>query len=466
MKFLLSQCELLKFKTGVKSRFRIQKLFLMAFILADVLYCTTSIPSVRPERVPEKVTGRPWFSLSYWENSDFKSRSRKQSVTSVILHNTGSRSNQEYFRETKKEGYGFHFFVDAKGRTFGVSSPETAVFRLVSKMDEGTLHLSFEGTKESVLSNKVQMKALADLLRYIIMEYKVQKDNFDVAGKKGIFTHFQAKKRYGNFTDMDECGLEDVLSALLEKVDGDYFAETEWKDRFSKDWVFRKEKLGKQKTISPAQPVVRKGRGLTVQENLKLPSLEKNEKGKTPEKYRLVYNFRQKISPVCTVLHFTAISDYQISQRVLEQRGLSATIMVDKDGKAYQLLDYLDDLAQAATGTNDRCIQIEIVGKNTEELLANEFQTEKVVSLVKEISNLYDIPLNNQRIEEFRGVYSHTQAKKKFGGSVALIGKDFDPGEEYMKKVLEKAGGKFYAEEDWYGRKSEDWIIYYGDFQP
>ncbi|HMV80138.1 MAG TPA: N-acetylmuramoyl-L-alanine amidase [Leptospiraceae bacterium] len=466
MNFILSRNETLKSGEAAGYGFRIKNLLMLAFILADVLYCTTSIPSVRPEKVPEKVTGRPWFNISYWENSDFKSRTRKLSVSSVILHNTGSRSNQEYFRETGKEGYGFHFFVDAKGRTFGSSSPETAVFKLVSKMDEGALHLSYEGTKESVLANKVQMKALSDLLRYIIMEYKLQKDNFDVAGKKGIFTHFQAKKRYGNFTDMDECGIEDVLSALLEKVDGDYFAETEWKDRFNKDWIFRKEKLGKQKPMAPAQPVVRKGRGLTSQENLKLPSLEKNEKGKTPEKFRLVYNFRQKIQPVCTVLHFTAISDYQISQRVLEQRGLSATIMVDKDGKAYQLLDHLDDLAQAATGTNDKCIQIEIVGKNTEELLANEFQTEKVVSLVKEISSLYDIPLNNRRIEEFKGVYSHTQAKKKFGGSVALIGKDFDPGEEYMKKVLEKAGGKFYAEEDWYDRKSEDWIIYYGDFQP
>ena len=52
--------------------------------------------------------------------------------------------------------------------------------------------------------------------------------------------------------------------------------------------------------------------------------------------------------------------------------------MVDKDAKAYQLLDSLDDMAQAATGTNQNCIQIEIVGKNMDELLSNDKQTQKV----------------------------------------------------------------------------------------
>jgi hypothetical protein len=35
-----------------------------------------------------------------------------------------------------------------------------------------------------------------------------------------------------------------------------------------------------------------------------------------------------------------------------------------------------------------------------------------------------------------------------------------------MKKVIEATGSKYYNEEDWYDRKSEDWIILYGDFQP
>lgn len=69
-------------------------------------------------------------------------------------------------------------------------------------------------------------------------------------------------------------------------------------------------------------------------------------------------------------------------------------------------------MAAAAAGTNSNCFQVEIVGKDTEMLLANKEQTKAVVRLVKELSEKYKIPLNNERIESLRGVYSHTQAKK------------------------------------------------------
>lgn len=99
-------------------------------------------------------------------------------------------------------------------------------------------------------------------------------------------------------------------------------------------------------------------------------------------------------------------------------------------------------------------------------LLANQEQTKAVVRLVKELSEKYKIPLNNERIESLRGVYSHTQAKKKWGGSIYLDGKDFDPGESYMKEVLEQAGGTYYPEENWFDRQSENWILLFTDFQP
>ena len=54
-------------------------------------------------------------------------------------------------------------------------------------------------------------------------------------------------------------------------------------------------------------------------------------------------------------------------------------------------------MAQAATGTNQNCIQIEIVGKNLDELLANEKQTEKVSRLVRELADKYNVPAEQSK---------------------------------------------------------------------
>lgn len=166
------------------------------------------------------------------------------------------------------------------------------------------------------------------------------------------------------------------------------------------------------------------------------------------------------------MLHYTAIPDYQKTLEVLEKRNLSATFLADKDGKVYQLLDSILDVAAAAAGTNSNCFQVEIVGKDTEMLLANREQTKAVVRLVKELSEKYKIPLTNERVESLRGVYSHTQAKKKWGGSIYLDGKDYDPGEPYMKEILDQVGGTFYPEENWFERRSDDWILLFTLFQP
>jgi N-acetylmuramoyl-L-alanine amidase len=261
---------------------------------------------------------------------------------------------------------------------------------------------------------------------------------------------------------MRDCGGEKVLSKILMGLSGTYSSEPEWKDRFSKEWTFRKED---PKSNRPREEFTH-GRGITISPISILENVEKDSSGVVPEEFRVKYTFDQKMDPTCIVLHYTAISDFKQSLKVLEDRRVSANIMVDKNGKAYQLLDSLNHTARAAGGTNSACIQIEIIGKNTEELLNNEVQTQKVIALVKEISKIFNIPINNEKIESLKGVYSHTQAKKKFGRSVALIGKDFDPGEEYMKKVIEATGSKYYSEEEWYGRTGEDWIILYGDFQP
>jgi N-acetylmuramoyl-L-alanine amidase len=151
---------------------------------------------------------------------------------------------------------------------------------------------------------------------------------------------------------------------------------------------------------------------------------------------------------------------------VLEARALNATFLVDKDGKAYQILDSLYELPSTAYGTNEKCVQMEIVGKDTEDLISNEVQIAKVLELTKELSIKFNFPLSNQRIESFHGVYSHTQAKKKFGGSIYLTGKDFDPGEAYMELILTKAGGTYFPEKDWYDRQGNNWVILDRKFQP
>jgi N-acetylmuramoyl-L-alanine amidase len=322
-------------------------------------------------------------------------------------------------------------------------------------MDDFSLHISIEGKEESILQNKKQLEATGKLLKKLSTDLDIPFSNQNINSNSGVFTHIQAKKKHGNFVDLNECGSEKILKEIFLSFDGKYFSEENWEGRFERDWILRREKKNKE----IPEPDFDRGRGITTQTKIELKELERDEQGFTPENFRLKYVFKQKIKPECIVLHFTAISSFLVSQETLERRKLAASIMVDKDAKAYQLLDSLDDMAQAATGTNQNCIQIEIVGKNMDELLSNDRQTQKVSRLVLELADKYNVPLNNQKIEELKGIYSHTQAKKKYGGSIALYGKDFDPGEPYMKKIIESIGGKYYSEKEWFNRFSDDWIM-------
>jgi N-acetylmuramoyl-L-alanine amidase len=380
----------------------------------------------------------------------------------IVIHSTDKYNLKDYLENSIKYNFFFHILIDKSGNIFQYPGYKNKVFRLIPKMDKYVLHISIEGTEDEILNNSQQLIKVTNFIGNLAKKYSISLENKDISSERGIFTHTQAKKKYGNFVDMRDCGGEKVLSKILMGLSGTYSSEPEWKDRFSKEWTFRKED---PKSNRPREEFTH-GRGITISPISILENVEKDSSGVVPEEFRVKYTFDQKMDPTCIVLHYTAISDFKQSLKVLEDRRVSANIMVDKNGKAYQLLDSLNHTARAAGGTNSACIQIEIIGKNTEELLNNEVQTQKVIALVKEISKIFNIPINNEKIESLKGVYSHTQAKKKFGRSVALIGKDFDPGEEYMKKVIEATGSKYYSEEEWYGRTGEDWIILYGDFQP
>lgn len=411
------------------------------------------------------------FSLNqalYWEDleKDFGlSRKdflkRNSLVTSIVLHHTETKSFREFVRLSLASKFFFQIGITKTGEVYSFQYPLVIQTRTVPDLDKESIHIVLEGKEEEILKNSKQLEQLKTIIQKIVSITNLPLNNYDIESKKGIFTHTQAKKKFGHFVELTNCGGEKVLEKILTELGGKYFPEEEWKDRFSRNWVARKEK----NDPTQKKPFDR-GRGITPSPKIELHSLEKTEDGLSIENFRLQYTFKQKIKPTCIVLHFTAIPSFQRSQEVLEMRGLSATIMVDKDGKAYQLLDSLEDMAQAATGTNEACIQIEIVGRNTEDLLNNKEQTKKVMELVLELSKKYNIPLNNHKIESLNGVYSHTQAKKKFGGSVALVGKDFDPGEPYMKLILESIGGKYYEEKDWFNRTSENWIMLFEEFQP
>ncbi|TGL76715.1 peptidoglycan recognition protein family protein [Leptospira yasudae] len=437
-------------------------LFLI-FLLQCASPATQQEASAQPQ--PGKIL--PFFTLGVSKESLETIGKRRWSfrVKSILLHHTNGLKAEEYLEKSKSSGWMVHFLVLENGSVYGVEDPSKILYRAAPGMDETTIHVSWEGANDAILKNESQLNALSELIGGLAKEYSIPLNNHDIASGKGIFTHTQSKKKFGRFLDTGECGSEKVLSALLAKTQGKFFPETEWKDRFIPGWVLRKEKFVDSSGKKIIQTYTH-GRGISPAPSIELSSIEKTSDGKAPEEKRLRYNHRGTIRPECIVLHYTAIPDYQRTLEVLEKRNLSATFLADQDGKIYQLLDSILDTAAAATGTNANCFQVEIVGKDTDMLLSNREQTKAVVRLVKELSEKYKIPLNNERVESLRGVYSHTQAKKKWGGSIHLDGKDFDPGEPYMKEVIEQVGGTFYAEENWFERQSNDWILLFTSFQP
>lgn len=417
-------------------------------------FATIQIPNLIPFSDVDGLKHVQWQKLS---------KPREQtSISAIILHNSGKHKFADFFRLSSQNQFLFHFYVDATGVIYGDPNFLTKEWTAAPGIDTESIHIVYEGTQETLYNNYKQKEVLEKTILYLAEELYIPKTNYDIISKKGIFTHNQAKRRFGGFVDFSPCGSELALNQILSHIGGKFYEEDEWKDRFVTGWVLKKENKDLLKdNFHPTN-----GRGITKAEKLIFKHLEKTDKGLTPEEYRVKYTFRGKIQPSCVVLHYTAIPDYFRSLRTLEARNLTASIMVDTNGKAYQLVDVIEDRASAATGTNDNCIQIEIVAKDTEELLKQPEQIQKVKDLVLELTTKYKIPLSNEKLEDLRGVFSHTQAKKKWGGSIFLNAKDFDPGEEYMELILNSIGGKYFPEPEWKNRSSMDWAILYRNFQP
>jgi N-acetylmuramoyl-L-alanine amidase len=440
------------------------------FFLADVSSCRLFIKDKSPwlNASSDDSAGivRPQaFETLVYDISSINVKSSwrdPRKVTAIVLHTTGDLNAEQYIRKSAERGYMTHYIITENGTLYGEYLPGSVQYRAAPGMDEQSIHVTAEGRPGSITENAVQMKSLISVIRILKDSYNIPATNFDIISKKGIFTHSQSKVRYGSFVNLNECGGEDLLKAVLAGVGGEFYLQSDWKDRYEEGWILVRENPKSLKT----RREIDTGRGFTEASRAELTGVVTDENGRTPEQYRLAYPFRGIIRPTCITLHYTALDSYQKTTDVLEERRLASQIIVDRDGRAFQAMDSLTHRAAAAYGMNEYCIHFEIVAKDAADILKNEVQAQGVSSLVKEVAAKYHIPLNNRSPAGRRGVFSHTQAKKKWGRSVFLHGDDYDPGEPYMKKIIEMSGGKYYPEPEWKDRMDDDWAILYGDFQP
>lgn len=353
----------------------------------------------------------------------------------------------------ERVGGSVHVLIDVDGtarRLVDFDRPAKAA----QGLDDVSLHVSIVGgIGAELLADPRLLDEAARVVTGLAERFAIPRSNADIASRRGIFSHQQAKYRFGGLHRNEEKGRmepgEEFMKALLTRIGGTFVEEKNWVGRAADGWicVWEGGNLGSRGDLA-------KGRGLTPAPKPPPPPLEMSEER------RMRYVDRGPMKDVLgIVLHFTATATWKEAVDAFERRRLGPSILVDTDGRAWQVVDRLEDKVIAAAGTNDHCLQIEIVGDNEEALLANEPQRRAVAAVVKALGAARSIPLHNRDIDSLRGVFSHGQAKKRWGKSAWMWGDDFDPGERYMKLVLEAAGGTYVPEKDWTGRRSGAWVI-------
>jgi N-acetylmuramoyl-L-alanine amidase len=373
--------------------------------------------------------------------------------TAIVVHSTSGLDMDSAVAAMKQGGHAVHILIDADGKAHGLAGVDLPA-RAARGLDEVALHVSVVGgIGPELLSNTRLVDGAARIVGDLAKRFGIPRTNADVASRRGIFSHMQAKYRFGGLRRNEEKGRmepgEDFMKAVLARIGGTFVEEKDWVDRAGEGWVCVWEggNLGRRGDLS-------KGRGFTPYVIVPLPPL------RWSEERRLQYVDRGSLEELRgIVLHFTATKTYAEAVATFERRRLGPSIIVDVDGRAWQVVDMLTDKVAAASGTNDHCIQIEIVGENEEALLKNVPQLKKVAAVLKALNAARGIPLNNRDIDSLRGVFSHGQAKKRWGRSAWMWGDDFDPGEGYMKRVLDEAGGTYVEEKDWTGRRSGAWAV-------
>jgi N-acetylmuramoyl-L-alanine amidase len=434
--------------------------FLFWLVPGSQLSCEKVEPK-KEKSVPEAL---PFTALGFAQEDLTKIvYPRKAGVSNIMLHSTNHYSKKKYLELSLKEGMLVQLLIDKQGTVYGFPNPEDFITIAAPLLDEVTIHLALEGYPGQIAKNRKQFSRVVEIIAGLAKKFQIPLTNWDITSKKGIFTHTQAKYKFGGFIRLyPEDGGEKLISMILKKLKGKYYPEEKWKDRYKGNWVYRKE----SNELYKERGQLSKGRGLTPLPKAELKCVEQSTDGFLPEKFRVKYVGRGKIKPSCIVMHFSGSRSFYNTRNDLENRKLISTFIGDTSGKIYQIMDSLDDRPAAANGTNKNCLQIEIVGIGESDLLKNQRQMRGVAGLLKEVSAKFNFPLNNLDIASFKGVFSHGQAKKKWGQSVWIGGGDFDPGENYMKKIIELAGGKYFPESKWQERTSLEWKILYRKFQP
>ncbi|MCX6806752.1 MAG: peptidoglycan recognition family protein [Candidatus Berkelbacteria bacterium] len=187
----------------------------------------------------------------------------------------------------------------------------------------------------------------------------------------------------------------------------------------------------------------RKGRGITPKPTAGIPELI------VQEDHRLQYKDRGTITPSMIVLHWTGGDSFSgalggLENRMPEVGNLSVQIMIDKDGKAYQLMDSLNEKSAGAAGANDWAINIEIVGNGPSALINNAAEINTTTNVVRSLSNKFGIPhiisvdstnpdsATKSALLNHRGVFSHQIVDKYLNDSPT--GKT-DPSDTFMKTI-------------------------------
>lgn len=372
--------------------------------------------------------------------------------TAIVMHHSNTRTFTRATELMERFGFAVHFAIDVDGRIHQLMDSIEQRGRAARSLDAAAIHILFVGRSEDeLLANPFQLDSARRLVQELSDRLEIRRSNQYLESMQGIFSHAQVKKRFGGVVEWDPMDPgETLMRRLLTSLDGGaYIDEYDWEGRCTGRWVFPKRGCRAGIPRGPAIPGSgeRKGRSYTDAPEPDLPIFETDSDGKIAADGRMHYRDRGIMDVQGVVLHFTATSTMETAIRVLEGRNLGAQILLDTDGKVYQAYDSLDHMAAAAAGTNHHCIQVEIIARGEYDLLRNEAQLRSTIELVKQLAEKYDFPINNFDIESGQGVFSHGQAKKRWGRSVWLIGSNFDPGEAFMKAVIEGAGGTYYHDQ-------------------
>lgn len=373
----------------------------------------------------------------------------KMNPKSIILHISHNKSLLESIFRMEQIQFAVHIAIDYEGRAYQLMDSLKDKGRAAKDMDDTSIHILLIGKNESeILNNTAQKQKAVEVIKSICKIYNIPINNFDIEARKGIFAHYQSKYKFGGFVQLDK-GLNqegaryvrDVIWMINKKKEG-YYPETQWKNRSKGNWVYPYHKP--KSTIKSKKS--NKGRGISPTPKAELESVQQDKNGYLIEEMRIKYVYKKDIKITGITLHYSYSENIYSTLDWFDKVTCCSQLIVNKDGKAYQVMDKLKHRAASTYGTNSNCIQIEIIGMGERDLLNNVEQKKKVIQLVKELVIKYNIPKNNYDIESGKGIFSHGQAKKRWGHSQWLYGIGFDPGEEYMKEVIEGIGGIYYSD--------------------